>query len=346
MIRALTLDGAVNGIKYFFTPQWDKIFEPGVWYAAVTQVFFSLNIFFGTIVMYSSYNKFDHNVSRDANIVTALDTITSLLAGCCIFAIIGNLAHELGTDDIESVVKKGPGLAFISYPDAIAKFKFVPQLFSALFFLMLFLLGIGSLLAMTSCATTVIKDKFEHVENWQAALGFSIFGTLSGAVYLTPGGQSILQLVDFYGATFTAFILALGQLIVFCFIYGVNRVSKDIQFMLGFRPNIFWTVCWQFITPGLMTAIVIYTLWNFEIPRNGNQNYPDIALVIGWCLSAIGLLQVPIFAVFTIFFGKDKAKDDTIWKKVKTSFQPNSSWGPQLPETKRKYLTAIKEDSV
>lgn len=34
LARALTLPGSLNGIKYFLTPQWDKIFEAEVWYAA------------------------------------------------------------------------------------------------------------------------------------------------------------------------------------------------------------------------------------------------------------------------------------------------------------------------
>jgi solute carrier family 6 amino acid transporter-like protein 5/7/9/14 len=60
-------------------------------------------------------------------IVTTLDTFTSLLAGCTIFAILGNLIYEMGVDDIRTVVNGGPGLAFVSYPDAIAKFDAVPQ---------------------------------------------------------------------------------------------------------------------------------------------------------------------------------------------------------------------------
>lgn len=186
LVRALTLPGSIDGIKYFLMPQWDKILEPKVWYAAVTQVFFSLNIFFGSIVGYASYNKFNHNVYRDANIVTTLDTFTSLLAGCCIFGIIGHLAHELGVDDVALVLKSGPGLAFISYPDAISKFQLFPQAFSVLFFLMLYLLGVGSNVAMCSCITTVITDRFSGVKNWQAALGSAIFGVVSSSVYLTP----------------------------------------------------------------------------------------------------------------------------------------------------------------
>ena len=64
---------------------------------------------------------------RDVLVVTTLDTFTSLMAGFTIFGILGNLAHELGTDDIGNVVRGGSGLAFISYPDAIAKFALLPQ---------------------------------------------------------------------------------------------------------------------------------------------------------------------------------------------------------------------------
>lgn len=77
--------------------------------------------------MYSSFNKFEHNIYRDAVIVASLDTFTSLFAGLTIFGILGHLAHQLGTDDIASVVNGGPGLAFISYPEAIARFDFAPQ---------------------------------------------------------------------------------------------------------------------------------------------------------------------------------------------------------------------------
>lgn len=56
-----------------------------------------------------------------------MDSCSSIIAGCITFGILGNLLHESGGSDIASVVKGGAGLAFISYPDAIAKFHIVPQ---------------------------------------------------------------------------------------------------------------------------------------------------------------------------------------------------------------------------
>lgn len=176
-----------------------------MWYAATTQLFFSLSVGMGTIVMFSSYNRFNHNIYRDAVIVTTLDTFTSLLAGFTIFAILGNLAHNLGVSDISKVVKSGTGLAFISYPDAISKIQFVPQvsslmsvklfkfftisffqLFSFLFFLMLFVLGIGSVVALVSSVITIIWDECPKFKYWQVAIFVSIAGFLGGLIYITP----------------------------------------------------------------------------------------------------------------------------------------------------------------
>lgn len=63
---------------------------------------------------------------RDAMIISLMDTLTSFLGGITIFAILGNLAYESGKN-VTEVVSAGTGLAFVSYPDAIAKFEYAPQ---------------------------------------------------------------------------------------------------------------------------------------------------------------------------------------------------------------------------
>lgn len=71
--------------------------------------------------------------------------MTSILCCVIIFGILGNLAYETGTDNIQTTVQGGSGLAFVSYPNAICKFILWPQLFSILFFFMLFTLGLGTI---------------------------------------------------------------------------------------------------------------------------------------------------------------------------------------------------------
>ena len=64
LIRAVTLEGSSKGIMYLLTPQWEKLIDPKVWYSAVAQCFFSLTVSFGAIAMFSSHNRFDHNIYR------------------------------------------------------------------------------------------------------------------------------------------------------------------------------------------------------------------------------------------------------------------------------------------
>ena len=93
----------------------------------------------------------------------------------------------------------GTSLAFISYPDVLARFQVVPQLFSVLFFLMLFTLGVGSASALTGCVITIIADEFPKWNKSLITLGVCIVGFLLGLFYCTPQGQYILTLVDHYG---------------------------------------------------------------------------------------------------------------------------------------------------
>lgn len=73
------------------------------------------------------------------------DTFTSMFAGVAIFSTLGFLAQSAGTT-VDKVVASGPGLAFIAYPEAIARMPFPPA-WAALFFFMLFILGLDSQVA-------------------------------------------------------------------------------------------------------------------------------------------------------------------------------------------------------
>ncbi|EDW02819.1 GH10830 [Drosophila grimshawi] len=340
LVRAVTLPGSINGIYYFIKPNWGKILDPQVWYAAVTQCFYSLSVCFGNIIMYSSFNKFGHNVHRDATIVTAMDTVTSLLAGFTIFGILGHLAHEIGTDDIGTVVKGGAGLAFISYPDAIAKFKHLPQIFSVLFFLMLFVLGIGSNIAMSSCTVTAIRDRFPNFKQWQCSLLIAVISFCIGLIYITPGGQYMLTLVDFFGASMIALVLGIAELYTIGWIYGTDRLCKDIEFMLGRKVGLYWRLCWGIFTPLIMTIILIYFYASYEPLTYNSQAYPPWAYAVGWTITAFGILQLPFWMLIAVF----REPGSTLGEKIRGAFRPKKNWGPSDPLLREQYNKKIEHE--
>ncbi|KAL1497742.1 hypothetical protein ABEB36_008648 [Hypothenemus hampei] len=307
LIRAATLDGAGDGMYAFIETDWNKLKDASVWYAAVTQCFFSLNVGFGSIIMYSSYNPFEHKINRDALIVTTLDTFTSLLSGITIFGILGNLALEMGTDVADVISSGGTGLAFISYPEAIAKFTHVAWLFAILFFFMLFVLGVGSLVALQNCLNTVIKDAFPNINYWIISAFTASAMFLVGLIYVTPGGQYMLDLVDHFGGTFIIYVFAILEVYAVVYLYGLQNFCLDLEYMTNHRPGIYWRLCWGIIMPVLLLVIFVYFVVTLPTLTYGifDYEYPDGILAFGWCILGIGILQTIFWVGYYTFYDKE-----------------------------------------
>ena len=79
---------------------------------------------------------------RDAIFVTLANLLTSIFAGLVTFSIMGFLANQMQVP-ISDVVQNDAGLAFIVFPEAVVRMP-LPNLWSILFFFMLFILGLGS----------------------------------------------------------------------------------------------------------------------------------------------------------------------------------------------------------
>ena len=61
LCRALTLEGAADGLLYYITPDWSKLTEGQTWIDGATQIFFAYSVGMGALPALGSYNKFHHN---------------------------------------------------------------------------------------------------------------------------------------------------------------------------------------------------------------------------------------------------------------------------------------------
>ncbi|KAK3105859.1 hypothetical protein FSP39_007225 [Pinctada imbricata] len=147
LIRSLTLPGSADGIVYFIKPDFHKLLEIEVWIEAALQVFYSLGPAWGPLITMASYNRFNNNCYRDAVILTLASEGTSIYGGFVVFSVLGFMAHKSNIP-IQDVVKSGPGLGFIAYPEALAMLP-GSNVWAVLFFFMLLTTGLDSQVPFT-----------------------------------------------------------------------------------------------------------------------------------------------------------------------------------------------------
>lgn len=79
---------------------------------AAAQNFNSIGIAFGSLIAFSSYNKFNNNIVVDTWTISLINCFTSLLAGTIVFSTLGNISYETGKD-IDDVVAEGKYYSYL-----------------------------------------------------------------------------------------------------------------------------------------------------------------------------------------------------------------------------------------
>ncbi|TWW67697.1 Sodium- and chloride-dependent glycine transporter 2 [Takifugu flavidus] len=326
LIRGVTLPGAFDGILYFITPKWEKLNDAKVWKDAATQIFFSLSAAWGGLITLSSYNKFHNNCYRDTVIVTCTNSATSIFAGFVIFSVIGFMAHELKVP-IEKVADEGPGIAFVVYPEALTRLPLSP-FWAIIFFLMLLTLGLDTMFATIETIVTSVSDEFpkylrKHKPLFTLACCISFF--ILGFPMITENGMYMLQLVDTFAASYSLVIIAIFELVGISYLYGLQRFCEDIEMMIGFQPNQFWRLCWAFVTPTILTGILILSLYQWKVMTYEDYTYPTWSMVLGWLMVICSVIWIPIMFVIKMHLAPG-----TLIERLKLVCSPQPDWGPFL----------------
>lgn len=252
LIRGATLEGAVDGILLYVTPDWTQMASAKVWGNAASQTFYSFGIGCGSLITLSSYSQFYNNCHRDVMIVSAANCFTSVFAGFSIFAILGFLANQMQVK-VMDVAQDGPGLAFVAYPEAVLHMP-LPQLWSVLFFLMLFTLGLGSQFAGVEAINTAILDRWPWLRphRWKVTLVTCVVCFLLGLPMCFSGGIYIFTLLEWNTASWAILLIGLGEVGVIAWFYGSKRFLNNMRQMkmrLNKVVSWYWWTCWVILTP-------------------------------------------------------------------------------------------------
>lgn len=119
--------------------------------------------------------QFKNNSHTDTIVVSFTNVFTAIFAGFAVFSVMGFMAHNLDVP-IGSVVQPGPGLAFIAYPEAVLLMP-MPHLWAILFFLMMFILGMGSQFGGIEAICTAVIDQWPHLRehHWRVCTTLYIY---------------------------------------------------------------------------------------------------------------------------------------------------------------------------
>ncbi|CAF1020255.1 unnamed protein product [Rotaria sordida] len=302
IIQSSLLNGAVEGIKYYVIPQWELVAKFKTWQAAASQVFFSLGLSFGSLMAYSASNTFKNNFFQQMCIVVSCDCLTGVFAGFTVFATIGYLAKELNEPVSKYADSSGPGLAFITYPEAIAHMP-ASSFFSVLFFLMLLALGLGTQFALTDVPITSILELFPRFKS-NRQLTVIITCTISFLISLPftcPGGIYLFELLNQYGANISMIVVGFFEVYTIAYIYGFNRFMNDVKMMLGKRAAEYYLfLTWCIIAPVIMLIITFSNLVNTKRMSHSASagyeayEYPDWSVIVGWCIFIACIIPIPL----------------------------------------------------
>lgn len=208
VLWTISLDGAMEAIRsHYLSANWQKINifagDPAVrkaagdvWAAAFGQIFFTLSLGFGIMITYASYLPKKTDIVGNAVLTAVINCTYSFIAGFAVFGIVGFMAQVKGVPFSE-VIKGGPQLAFVVYPEAIRQLPFGQSLFGVIFFLVLIVAGLSSGISLIEALTCAITDKFAWTRKVVVS-AICLLGFFGSIVFTTRAGLLLLDITDHF----------------------------------------------------------------------------------------------------------------------------------------------------
>jgi NSS family neurotransmitter:Na+ symporter len=255
VIRALTLDGAMEGVKFFLSPDFSKITGESALYA-LGQSFFALAVGFSCMVTYSSYLDKKVSIPTSAGSVVVMNIFISILAGLAIFPVVFAFGFEPA---------QGPGLLFMVLP---AVFSQIPmgEFFLAIFLLLFLFATLTSSFSMLEIIVSAFIENVKHSRkkiSWISGIVVFAAGIPAALSYSLLGdfqifGKNVFDATDFLVSNI---LLPLGSLLIALFIsYKMSKQLVKDEFTISntLSPAMYttWSFLMKWVVP--ITIIVVF----------------------------------------------------------------------------------------
>ena len=283
IIRACTLPGAVDGLKYMFVPGWaleNGVIKEAPDFLSVLstaggQMFFSLSLGMGAMITYGSYLHKKENIEKNALLIVIMDTLVALMAGLCV--IPGRFALD------PTGALGGPSLLFVTMQNVFHKMP-LGALFGILFYLLVVFAAISSSISLLEVIVAHFCDKARDAGKGDKRKTYSLIAAVFvglGCILIcmdSLGGAGISPFnilgmdpenlpmwsdcwLDFFDCISEGILMPLGALLMcLCIGWELGPKMVDDECCLegqSFKMKGFFNICVKFITP-LCMILVLY----------------------------------------------------------------------------------------
>ncbi len=258
-VYALFLDGAMEGLKFYLTPDFSR-FSIKTVLAAMGQLFYSMSLAMGIMITYGSYMKKDVSIESSVHQIEWFDTGIAFLAGLMI--VPASYALEGGK------VGQGMGLMFTTLPNVFSRMP-AGGVIGALFFLLVLFAALTSSISLMETVVSIFQDKFGW--NRKVVCIFVLLGTVAVGVPSSLGwgvwsgitifGKNFLVFFDFISNSVIMPIVALLTCLFITFVIKPKVIIEEIELTGTFKLKGLFKVMIQYIAPVCIILILVSSLF-------------------------------------------------------------------------------------
>ncbi len=261
VINSFTLDGALEGLKFFLLPDFKRASQIGlgkVISAAMSQAFFTLSIGMGSIEVFGSYMSKDKALVGEAIMIGSLDTVVAMCSGLIIFPACFSYGVE---------PEQGPSLIFVTLPEIFINMH-MGRIWGTLFFVFMTFASFSTVTAVLENLVAGLMDNFGLTRGSSIAVNciFLIFASLpcvlgfnkwSGITFF--GNKGILDFEDFLVSNL---ILPAGCLVILLFCvtglgWGFDKYIREVNAGEGIKMPAWTKNYLRFVLPVMILIILI-----------------------------------------------------------------------------------------
>ena len=221
-VRAMTLEGASEGIAYLFKPDFSKL-NAEVFAAALGQSFFSLSLGCGTMLTYASYVSKQENIARASAAIAVSDLVFAIIAGCAIMPAV--FAFGLSP-------QAGPGLVFNTLPFIFSKMP-LGAFVAIFFFLALLIAAFTSSISLFEVGVAYLVEEKKIKRRTACLVAFLVAWGIGVLCSLSFGPLSDIKIFgntifDFFDKLSANFLMTIGSFLVVMFV-GWKMKKSDVM---------------------------------------------------------------------------------------------------------------------